>query len=400
MDQFNKLSVPSQPPALSITTVTQNSAYINIPLPNAGDSSVYYYQVRMKSTSIFSFFSDYVTLSELGYFQTAYLPNCFSATYYSFKTLASPYNTPIQCSQLCYGDGDCNSYTFSSSTNNCYMFNISSHLLTSSGCAYNYLDRNQYQIRDSDPFGYTVDNNIATAQSISFQLASNSFYVSYRALNLKGYSSWSIDTIAAFSVTAQLDYSGGGNIYLKVSLVSNLHVGEVVIVNIYNYGTFSSTLLTSQYLTISSTTNSLTILIGNFVTSPYKLFGSNYLKLYCTVNYPSSHEVYSGYYNTIAYYPVVIIYYIYQPTYVYYEFYANPIQVSKVCLHLSYCASYFFGLCSETRSAEGSQVTSTICSNNFCKWPIAQNSVLGTMSLIPTVLGTFFFGIRDIVLDI
>ena len=258
------------------------------------------------------------------------------------------------------------------------MFNISSHLLTSSGCAYNYLDRNQYQIRDSDPFGYTVDNNIATAQSISFQLASNSFYVSYRALNLKGYSSWSIDTIAAFSVTAQLDYSGGGNIYLKVSLVSNLHVGEVVTVNIYNYGTFSSTLLTSQYLTISSTTNSLTILIGNFVTSPYKLFGSNYLKLYCTVNYPSSHEVYSGYYNTIAYYPVVIIYYSYQPTYVYYEFYANPNQVSKVRLHLSYCASYFFGLCSETRSAEGSQVTSTICSNNFCKWSIGYSFASGT----------------------
>ena len=32
--------------------------------------------------------------------------------------------------------------------------------------------------------------------------------------------------------------------------------------------------------------------------------------------------------------------------------------------------------------------------------PEAQNSVLGTMSLIPTVLGPFFFGIRDIVLDI
>ena len=147
VDQFNSLTVPSQPSAPAIAAVTQNSAYITIPLPNVADSSVYFYEVRIKSTSIFSFFSDYVTLSELGYFQVAYVPSCFSVSYYAFKTLSTPYNTPIQCSQLCYGDGACNAYVLSSTTSNCYLHNISSSLLTTSGCAFNYLRRTQYKIR-------------------------------------------------------------------------------------------------------------------------------------------------------------------------------------------------------------------------------------------------------------
>ena len=373
VDQFNALSVPSQPTAPVIAAVTQNSAYITIPLPNVVDSSVYYYQVRMKSTSIFSYFSDYVTLSELGYFQTAYTPNCFSATYYSFKALSSPYNTPIQCSQLCYGDGQCNSFAFSSTSNNCYLFNISS-----SGCAYNYVFRNQYQIRDSDPFGYTVDKNVATAQPISFLLASKSFYVSYRALNAKGYSSWSTDSTAALSVTAQMAYTGGGNIFLKVSLASNFKVGEVVIVSIYLYGLLSSTLLTSQYLTISSQ-STLTIAIGNYFNSPYQSFGAtNSFQLYSTVNYPSTNEVYNGYYNTIAYYPVVIPLYSFHSTYVYYEFYANPNQISSVRFRLSYCVSYFLFGCASTTSAEATKATSLICSNGFCKWTVSYSFTSGT----------------------
>eukprot|EP01035_Chromulina_nebulosa_P023474 gene23474-30430_t len=367
------------PTAPAIAAVTQNSAYITIPLPNVADSSVYYYQVRIKSTSIFSYFSNYVTLSELGYFQTVHTPNCGSADLYSTKKLSSPYNTPIQCSQLCYGDGNCNSFAFSSASNNCYLFNISSSLLISSGCAYNYVYRNQYQIRDSDPFGYTVDNNVAIAQFISFQLASKSFYVSYRALNAKGYSSWSQDSTAALSATAQMTYSGGGNVFLKVTVASNFKVGEVVTVSISLYRFFSTTLLTSQYLTIASL-STLTIPIGNYFTNPYKSFGaSNSYELFATVNYPSTLEVYNGYYNTINYYPVVISINSFHSTYAYYEFYANPNQISSVRFRLSYCVSYsyFFG-CTSTDSFEASKATSILCSNGFCTWTINYSFTSGT----------------------
>ena len=382
VDQFNALSVPLQPSAPVISAVNQNSAYITIPLPNAADSSVYYYQVRMKSTSILSFFSDYVTLSELGYFQSVYIPNCLSATYYSLKPLSTPYNTPIQCSQLCYGDGQCNAYKFTSSTNNCYLFNISSSLLrSSSGCAYNYTYRNMYQIRDSDPFGYTVNNDVATSQAISFKLTSNSFYVSYRALNEKGYSSWSADSTVAFSVTATMAYVGSGNIFLQVSLTSNLKVGEVVTVNVYQYGTLSSKLLTSQNLTTSYPTSSLTIPIGNYLMSPFTggWGAGNNLQLYSKVNYPSTHQVYSGYFNSmINYHPVVITLYNFYSTYLYYEFYANPNQISSVRLQLSFCKSYFLGVCTNTNSVEASDKTSTLCSNGFCSWTITYNFASGT----------------------
>jgi hypothetical protein len=328
IDGYNSLSVPTQLTLLSLNGLTTKSALLNI--PSYINPSQHSYQVRYKiSNDLFSYFYDYIYLNEMGMYSQ--IKGSCSSSPYKLQTLNADIASIVLCAQLCLQSEYCNSFSYEQDRK-CYFYSTIS--ASGSNCQFYSKQLTTFVIRDGDVLGYKACGSSSQYLStVSINLDSYTFTpptyaIGYRYSNLKGFSKWSSDLTVGISTTISASFSNNGNTVLQFKIGSNLLSGTDIQILVYQEGYLSNTLVYTQAVTLYSSSQSSSLVIGNVWTDVYTNFDNLNQELTFTIKYGA---VTWASISNIKYYPVSsVTRKSLTSTSTSYQFYANPNQIKSV----------------------------------------------------------------------